>query len=90
MQNMQSQTSAMLSVEADYKGLLNRQITWSSLIYDLNNIAPTDLWLVELDMTNADLSKVPAAKQVSTAFHAAPVTNAVRTRECRCEWQCPE
>ena len=66
VQSMQSQTRAMLSTEADYKGLLGRQMAWSSLIYELNDIAPTDLWLVELDMTNADLSKVPAAKQVTT------------------------
>ncbi len=74
VQDMQSQTRMMLSVEADYKGLLNRQMTWSSLIYKLNDIAPTDLWLVELDMTNADLSKVPAANQVATVSPAAPVT----------------
>jgi type IV pilus assembly protein PilN len=61
VQNMQNQTRLMLSTDNDYRSLLNRQMTWSGLIYDLNDIAPTDLWLVELDMTNADLSKNPEA-----------------------------
>ena len=72
VQRLQSQIRAMQSTEADYKGLLGRQVTWSTLIYQLNEIAPSDLWLTELDMSNADLSKDPASKQASTAFPAAP------------------
>jgi Tfp pilus assembly protein PilN len=72
VQSLQSQIRTMQSTEADYKSLLNRQVTWSTLVYKLNEIAPSDLWLTELDMSNADLSKDPAAKQTSTAFPAAP------------------
>jgi type IV pilus assembly protein PilN len=72
VQSLQSQIQTMRSTDADYRGLLDRQVTWSTLVYKLNEIAPSDLWLTELDMSNADLSKDPAAKQVSTAFPAAP------------------
>jgi Tfp pilus assembly protein PilN len=77
VQGLQSQIRVMQSTEADYKGLLGRQVTWSNLIYKLNEIAPSDLWLTELDMSNADLSKDPAAKQASTAFPAAPGASGV-------------
>jgi hypothetical protein len=72
VQSLQSQIQTMQSTDADYRGLLDRQVTWSTLVYKLNEIAPSDLWLTELDMSNADLSKDPAAKQVSIAFPAAP------------------
>jgi len=77
VQGLQSQIKTMQSTEADYRGLLGRQVTWSNLIYKLNEIAPSDLWLTELDMVNADLSKDPAAKQASTAFPAAPGASGV-------------
>jgi Tfp pilus assembly protein PilN len=72
VQGLQSQIEAMQSTESDYKGLLDGQVNWSTLIYKMNEIAPSDLWLTELDMSNADLSKDPAAKQVSNAGAAAP------------------
>jgi Tfp pilus assembly protein PilN len=77
VQGLQSQVQAMLSTEADYKSLLGRQVTWSTLIYKLNEIAPSDLWVTELDMSNTDLSKDPAARQASTAFPAAPGASGV-------------
>jgi Tfp pilus assembly protein PilN len=77
VENLQSQIGTMQSTETDYKNALNRQVTWSDLIYKLNDIAPSDLWLTELDMGNADLSKDPAARQASTAFPAAPGANGV-------------
>jgi Tfp pilus assembly protein PilN len=77
VQGLQSQIRAMQSTEADYKGVLDRQVTWSTLIYKLNEVAPSDLWLTELDMSNADLSKDPASKQASTAFPAAPGASGV-------------
>ena len=77
VQSLQSQIRAMQSTAADYNGLLNRQVTWSTLIYKLNEIAPSDLWLTELDMNNTNLSKDPASKQVSTAFPAAPGASGV-------------
>jgi Tfp pilus assembly protein PilN len=77
VQSLQGQVRTMQSTEADYNGLLGRQVTWSSLIYQLNEIAPSDLWLTELDMGNTDLSKDPAAKQASTAFSVAPGASGV-------------
>ena len=77
VQSLQSQIRAMQSTEADYNSLLNRQVTWSTLIYKLNEIAPSDLWLTEMDMNNTNLSKDPASKQVSTAFPAAPGASGV-------------
>jgi len=77
VQGIQSQIRAMRSTEADYKGVLDRQVTWSTLIYKLNEVAPSDLWLTELDMSNADLSKDPASKQASTPFPAAPGASGV-------------
>jgi hypothetical protein len=72
VENLQGQIRTMQSTEDDYKNLLNRQVTWSTLLYRLNAIAPSDLWLTEMDMTNADLSKDAASRQTSTAFPAAP------------------
>jgi hypothetical protein len=77
VQSLQSQIQTMQSTEADYRGFLGRQVTWSTLVYKLNEIAPSDLWLTELDMSNTDLSKDPAAKQASTAFPAAPGASGV-------------
>ncbi len=77
VQSLQSQIQTMRSTETDYKSLLDRQVAWSTLLYKLNEIAPSDLWLTELDMSNADLSKDPAAKQTSTAFPAAPGASGV-------------
>ncbi len=73
VQSLQNQTNTMQAAVTDYKALMNRQITWSSLLYELDDIAPTDLWLVELDLANANQPKVgsTAAAGQTTATPAA-------------------
>lgn len=35
-----------------YVSLLVGQVTWSNLFYDLNSVAPVDLWLISIELTN--------------------------------------
>jgi Tfp pilus assembly protein PilN len=69
---MRAERNTMESKVKDYKALLQKQMTWTSLLYELDDIAPTDLWLVELDIANvpqpaAQAKKAPAANTASPA-----------------------
>lgn len=70
--NLRKERTAMEKTVTDYKALLNKQITWSSLLYELNDIAPVDVWLVELDIQNVALpAGTPGVVSVKPATAAA-------------------
>ncbi|MGD0152181.1 MAG: PilN domain-containing protein [Thermacetogeniaceae bacterium] len=89
VQTLQGQTKMMQGIVTGYKVLLNRQVTWSSLLYELDDIAPTDLWLVELDLTNASqpktgtatpAGKVPAASIAQNNTEPVPFPDTVTVK----------
>ncbi|NLI11357.1 PilN domain-containing protein [Pelotomaculum propionicicum] len=43
----------------EYNVILKKHMAWSNLLYDLGDIAPVDLWLTDIDISN----KTPAAKE---------------------------
>jgi Tfp pilus assembly protein PilN len=61
VENIRKQRMTMEAAATDYKALLNKEVIWSSLLYDLNNIAPTDLWLTKLEITSASATGNPGA-----------------------------
>ncbi len=58
----------------EYNVILKNHMAWSNLLYDLGDIAPIDLWLTDIDISN----KTPAAKEQNSNAKpdAAPKTEA--------------
>ncbi len=79
--NLHQQRLSMQSAAIDYRALLQKKANWSSLLSELDAIAPADVWLVELDIANVKLPGVQTGKAASpgTAASSAPASNAAPT-----------
>lgn len=85
VENLRKERMTMEATETDYKALLNKQITWSSLLYEMNDIAPVDVWLVELDIQYVQPAPAkpgtPAAAAAPAAKPATKDNQAVQNAE---------
>jgi Tfp pilus assembly protein PilN len=79
VENLHQQRVAMQSTAADYKALLQKNITWSSLLSELDDIAPADVWLVELDIVNTQLPGTQAGKAAPSGAAASSAPSATPT-----------
>ena len=90
VEGLRKERKELEAILEEYKYILEKHIAWSTLLYDLGDVTPIDLWLVDMDLTNnqetkpqgggtaapASTPKEPAAKETRYA-HAYPRPNVI-------------
>jgi len=89
VEGLRKERKELEAILEEYKYILKKHIAWSSLLYDLGDVTPIDLWLVEMDIKNipaetkpqgggeaTPAKKEPAAKEPQYA-HAYPRPNVI-------------
>jgi len=89
VEGLRKERKELEAILEEYKYILEKHIAWSSLLYDLGDVTPIDLWLVDMDLANnqetkpqvggtaaASAPKAPAAKEQQYAY-AYPRPNVI-------------